>query len=297
MAAQLPKNAELAEQFDLLADLLELEGAESFRVLAYRRAATRMRETSGSIAQLALDGRAKELAGIGKTIEEKIVQIVDRGEIEALSKRKPSFDSTVAFVSPCATRSTTQGRPVKNAVSSPGSVAVAMMSRSRNVSFRRRTEPASETCTAAGCSRSTETTACTAGRPRPSSFRPASGFSAWNASAFRIFSSLFEPSPGSARRRSASAAVLSSSSVEMPSSFQMRAAVFGPSPGSRMNSTTSWGIVDSRFASASIFPVSTIWTIFSSIVLPMPCSSFARPSSASCATEPDVSRIRVAARR
>ena len=44
--AALPKNAELAEQFDLLADLLELEGAESFRVLAYRRAATRMRETS-----------------------------------------------------------------------------------------------------------------------------------------------------------------------------------------------------------------------------------------------------------
>ena len=71
--AALPRNAEVADQFDLLADLLELEGAESFRVLAYRRAATRMRETSGSVAQLALDGRAKELQGIGKTIEEKIV--------------------------------------------------------------------------------------------------------------------------------------------------------------------------------------------------------------------------------
>src|SRR5665213_280379 len=86
--AVLPRNAEVAEQFDLLADLLELEGAESFRVLAYRRAATRMRETSGSIAQFALDGRAKELQGIGKTIEEKIVQIVEQGEIEALTKRK-----------------------------------------------------------------------------------------------------------------------------------------------------------------------------------------------------------------
>jgi DNA polymerase (family X) len=84
----LPKNAELAEQFDLLADLLELEGAESFRVLAYRRAATRMRETSGSIAELALSGRAKELQGIGKTIEEKIVQIVETGTIEALGKKR-----------------------------------------------------------------------------------------------------------------------------------------------------------------------------------------------------------------
>jgi DNA polymerase (family X) len=86
--AVLPGNAEVAEQFDLLADLLELEGAESFRVLAYRRAATRMRETSASIAQLALNGRAKELQGIGKTIEEKIVQIVEQGEIEALGRKR-----------------------------------------------------------------------------------------------------------------------------------------------------------------------------------------------------------------
>jgi len=93
--AVLPKNAELAEQFDLLADLLELEGAESFRVLAYRRAATRMRETSGSIAELALNGRAKELQGIGKTIEEKIVQIVETGTIDALAKRRASVPEGV----------------------------------------------------------------------------------------------------------------------------------------------------------------------------------------------------------
>src|SRR4051812_44454017 len=93
--AALPTNTEVADQFDLLADLLELEGAESFRVLAYRRAATRMRETSGSIAQLALDGKAKELQGIGKTIEEKIVQIVDTGSIEALAKRRDTIPEGV----------------------------------------------------------------------------------------------------------------------------------------------------------------------------------------------------------
>jgi len=47
-----------------------------------------MRETSASVAQLALAGRAKELQGIGKTIEEKIVQIVETGDIEALAKRR-----------------------------------------------------------------------------------------------------------------------------------------------------------------------------------------------------------------
>ncbi|MGH2972724.1 MAG: DNA polymerase/3'-5' exonuclease PolX [Gaiellaceae bacterium] len=97
--APLPGNTEVADHFDLLADLLELEGAESFRVLAYRRAATRMRETSASVAQLALDGRAKELQGIGKTIEEKIVQIVETGDIEALAKRRALVPAdVVAFM-------------------------------------------------------------------------------------------------------------------------------------------------------------------------------------------------------
>jgi DNA polymerase (family 10) len=84
----LPANANVAAQFELLADIFELEGVDGFRVLAYRRAATRIRETGTSIAQLALDGKAKELQGIGKTIEEKIVQIVEDGEVHALTKHK-----------------------------------------------------------------------------------------------------------------------------------------------------------------------------------------------------------------
>jgi DNA polymerase (family X) len=84
----LPRNTDVAEQLELLADLLELEGAPSFRIVAYRRAAQRIRETAGSVAELALVGRAKELSGIGKTIEEKIVQVVEDGEMHALTKRK-----------------------------------------------------------------------------------------------------------------------------------------------------------------------------------------------------------------
>ena len=84
----LPTNADVAAQFELLADIFELEDVESFRVLAYRRAATRIRETGTSVAQMALDGKAKELQGVGKTIEEKIVQIVEDGEVHALTKHK-----------------------------------------------------------------------------------------------------------------------------------------------------------------------------------------------------------------
>ena len=64
-----------------------------------------------------------------------------------------------------------------------------------------------------------------------------------------------------------------------------------------MKVTTSGGMIFLRFVSACISPSSTTWTIFSSIVLPIPWRSFARPFSASSATEPAVSRMRVAALR
>jgi DNA polymerase (family X) len=84
----LPRNAEIADQFDLLADLLELEGSDAYQVLAYRRAATTIRDSARPVAELALAGRATDLPGIGKTIEAKIVQAAERGEIEILGERK-----------------------------------------------------------------------------------------------------------------------------------------------------------------------------------------------------------------
>jgi DNA polymerase (family 10) len=95
MAKTLPRNSEIADRLELLADVLEIEGQAAFRVLAYRRAATRVRETGGSIAQLALEGRAKELPGIGTTIEEKIVQLIEKGEMDALAKRRKTIPPDV----------------------------------------------------------------------------------------------------------------------------------------------------------------------------------------------------------
>ncbi|HEX2428269.1 MAG TPA: DNA polymerase/3'-5' exonuclease PolX [Gaiellaceae bacterium] len=88
MPRTLPRNGELADQLDLLADLSEILEEESFKVIAYRRAAGRIRESPLPIADLALDGRAKELPGIGKTIEQKVVEVVEDGEMHALTKRR-----------------------------------------------------------------------------------------------------------------------------------------------------------------------------------------------------------------
>jgi DNA polymerase (family 10) len=88
VAQTLPRNADVADQLDLLSDILELEGEAAYRLLAYRRAAALVREQSGLVAELALEGKASDLPGIGKTIEGKIVEIVNEGEIRALTKHK-----------------------------------------------------------------------------------------------------------------------------------------------------------------------------------------------------------------
>ncbi len=84
----LPRNAEVADALDELADVSEILGEQGFRVLAYRRAATRIRETGASVAELALQGTAKELPGIGATIESKIVEMTETGSMSALEKRR-----------------------------------------------------------------------------------------------------------------------------------------------------------------------------------------------------------------
>src|SRR5918997_6065 len=65
-------NAHIAAAFEELADLYELDGAVSYRVLAYRTAARAVREAPVSVMQLAREGKATELPGIGRTLEEKL---------------------------------------------------------------------------------------------------------------------------------------------------------------------------------------------------------------------------------
>ncbi|HEY7178348.1 MAG TPA: DNA polymerase/3'-5' exonuclease PolX [Gaiella sp.] len=91
----LPRNSDVADALDELADVSEVLGEQGFRVIAYRRAATRVRETAASVAELALAGRAKELPGIGGTIEAKIVELTETGQMTALEKRRAEVPGEV----------------------------------------------------------------------------------------------------------------------------------------------------------------------------------------------------------
>ena len=89
------RNAEIAAAFDELAVLYELDGAVRYRVLAYRNAATTIRECPVSVAELAREGRAVELPGIGRTLEEKIVTLAQTGSIPSAERLKAKFPTTL----------------------------------------------------------------------------------------------------------------------------------------------------------------------------------------------------------
>jgi DNA polymerase (family 10) len=82
------RNGEIAEAFEELASLYELDGAVVYRVVAYRNAAKAIREAGVSVAEMAKQGRADELSGVGKTIAEKIDALLETGSIPSADKLK-----------------------------------------------------------------------------------------------------------------------------------------------------------------------------------------------------------------
>jgi DNA polymerase (family X) len=86
-----PTNAQIAAALDELGDLYELDGAVSYRVIAYRNAAKAVRESSVSIIAMTREGRVTTVPGIGKTLEEKLRALDETGDIPALVKLRGKF--------------------------------------------------------------------------------------------------------------------------------------------------------------------------------------------------------------
>jgi DNA polymerase (family X) len=84
-------NAAIADALEELGDLYELDGAIVHRVLAYRNAAKAVREASVSVAALARAGRATELAGIGDTLQQKIITLLDTGTTPSTERMRAQF--------------------------------------------------------------------------------------------------------------------------------------------------------------------------------------------------------------
>ena len=92
------RNAEIAAALRELGILYELDGADRYRVLAYREAARTVAQSPLSIEQLAAEGRLTELPAIGKTLAGKIETLLETGSIPSADKLKAKFPATLVEV-------------------------------------------------------------------------------------------------------------------------------------------------------------------------------------------------------
>lgn len=89
-------NADIAADFDELADLLEIEGANPFRIRAYRNAARTLRDLPRDVAAMLDQGEdLTELPGIGKDLAAKIKEIVETGTAAMLEEHRKTVPATL----------------------------------------------------------------------------------------------------------------------------------------------------------------------------------------------------------
>lgn len=89
------QNSEVAQKFNQIADLLEIDGANPFRVRAYRNAARTLQNLSENVTEaISEHGDLSYLPGIGKDLSSKIDEYVNTGHLkvlEDLEKQVPTI--------------------------------------------------------------------------------------------------------------------------------------------------------------------------------------------------------------
>lgn len=89
-------NADIAADFDELADLLEIEGANPFRIRAYRNAARTLRDLPSDVTAMLERGEdLTELPGIGKDLAAKIKEIIETGTAAMLEEHRKTVPATL----------------------------------------------------------------------------------------------------------------------------------------------------------------------------------------------------------
>lgn len=93
-------NAEIAALFYRMAELLEIEGANPFRVRAYRRAAATLEDLPQSVAQLIAEGADLDaLPAIGEDLAGKIAEVCRTGRLKALEAVEARTPASLAVLS------------------------------------------------------------------------------------------------------------------------------------------------------------------------------------------------------
>jgi DNA polymerase (family X) len=91
------RNTEIAAIFEEIADLLEIEGENPFRIRAYRNAARELESLAGPVAEMvARDEDLTRLRDIGEDLADKIREIVATGKCGALEKLRKQLPPTIS---------------------------------------------------------------------------------------------------------------------------------------------------------------------------------------------------------
>jgi DNA polymerase (family 10) len=89
-------NADIASLFDQIGDILEIEGANPFRIRAYRNAARMLRDLPREVATMLDEGEdLTQLPGIGKDLAAKIKEIVRTGTSALLEEQRKTLPATL----------------------------------------------------------------------------------------------------------------------------------------------------------------------------------------------------------
>jgi DNA polymerase (family 10) len=88
-------NREIADVFYAIADSLEILGEDRFRIQAYRRGGDGVIDLPAPLASYRARGELENIPGVGKAIAEKIVELLDTGELQFYVKLKARVPPTV----------------------------------------------------------------------------------------------------------------------------------------------------------------------------------------------------------
>lgn len=88
-------NAEIARFFYEIAELLELKGANPFRIRSYFRAAQTIETLTENLAGLAAAGKLCDLPGIGESMAQKIAELLQTGKLRFYQDLKKEFPAGI----------------------------------------------------------------------------------------------------------------------------------------------------------------------------------------------------------
>ena len=89
------KNAVIARIFQEIADFLELQAENPFKIRAYQKAARTIENLPMELEQVMNEGKLREIPGIGEAIAKKISELITTGRLSYYEELRAKFPAGI----------------------------------------------------------------------------------------------------------------------------------------------------------------------------------------------------------